>query len=44
METIDPDINPKPEPFIPPEEYEYEDEEDDYPMYAGTDQTTDWSQ
>jgi len=33
METIDPDINPKPEPFIPPDEYEYE-EEDDYAMYA----------
>jgi len=29
METIEPDINPKPEPYIPPEDYEYEEEQDD---------------
>jgi len=27
---IEPDINPKPEPFVPPEEYDYYDEEDDW--------------
>ena len=29
MQEIEPDVNPKPEPYMPPEDYEYEDEEDD---------------
>ena len=29
MEQIEPDIDPKPAPYIPPENYEYEDEEED---------------
>ena len=28
MQEIEPDIDPKPEPYIPPQDYEYEDEED----------------
>jgi len=28
MQEIEPDIDPKPEPYIPPKDYEYEDEED----------------
>jgi len=29
MQEIEPDIDPKPEPYIPPKDYEYEDEEEE---------------